>query len=152
MNLYTGCVENRKDPLRLGRCQVRIVGIHTHDKTILPTENLPWAFPIQPINSAAISGIGISPTGVVEGTWVVLMFRDEDQQQPIILGSIGGIPQDESKDVSEDEDESLTIDTTAKQAGLVKRENEAVDGPTPQRGDTVESGLVTSDGGIVTDN
>jgi predicted chitinase len=152
MNLYTGCVENRKDPLRLGRCQVRIVGIHTHDKTILPTENLPWAFPIQPINSAAISGIGISPTGVVEGTWVVLMFRDEDQQQPIILGSIGGIPQDESKDVSEDEDESLTIDTTAKQAGLVKKENEAIDGPTPQRNDTIESGLlVTSDGSVVTD-
>ena len=82
MSLFTGCVENRKDPLKLGRCQVRIVGVHTHDKTILPTEELPWAFPMQPITSAAISGIGSSPVGVVEGTWVVVMFRDEDQQQP----------------------------------------------------------------------
>lgn len=113
MNLYTGCVENRKDPLKLGRCQVRVVGIHTHDKTILPTEDLPWAYPMQPITSAAMSGIGSAPVGVVEGTWVVIMFRDEDMQQPIILGSIGGIPQTESKTVDEDEDESISIDSIA---------------------------------------
>ena len=35
---YTGIVENRSDPLQLGRCQVRIVGLHTHDKVQLPTE------------------------------------------------------------------------------------------------------------------
>jgi len=93
MHLYTGCVENRQDPLKLGRCQVRVVGLHHHDKTKLKTEDLPWAYPMQPITSAAISGIGHSPLGPVEGTWVVVMFRDDDEQQPIILGSIGGIPQ-----------------------------------------------------------
>ena len=93
MRLYTGVVENRNDPLKLGRCQVRVVGLHNHDKTLLKTEDLPWAFPMQPVTSAAMSGIGHSPLGPVEGTWVVVMFRDEDEQQPIILGSIGGIPQ-----------------------------------------------------------
>ena len=39
MELYTGVVENRNDPLRLGRCQVRIVGLHTEDKTVLPTKD-----------------------------------------------------------------------------------------------------------------
>lgn len=112
MNLYTGVVESRSDPLKLGRCQVRVVGLHTHDKTILPTDELPWAYPMQPITSAAISGIGQSPVGVVEGTWVIVMFRDEDLQQPIILGTIGGIPQAESRSVNEDLDDSITVDSS----------------------------------------
>lgn len=92
--LYTGVVENRNDPLKLGRCQVRVVGLHTHDKSQLRTEDLPWAHPVQPVTSAAMSGIGQAPVGVVEGTWVIVMFRDADQQMPIILGTVGGISQD----------------------------------------------------------
>lgn len=94
MNLYQGVVENRKDPLKLGRCQVRVVGLHTHDKTVLKTEDLPWAYPMQPVTSAGVSGIGHAPVGPVEGSWVIVMFRDEDQQYPVILGTVGGIPQE----------------------------------------------------------
>ena len=90
---YTGVVENRDDPLRLGRCQVRIVGLHTEDKSILPSSDLPWAYPMQPINSASINGIGWTPTGPVLGTWVMIIFRDDDQQYPVMIGTIGGIPQ-----------------------------------------------------------
>lgn len=93
MILYTGVVENRIDPTRLGRCQVRVVGLHTENKADLPTEMLPWAYPMQPVTSAAMSGIGHAPVGPVEGTWVIIMFRDEEKQQPIMLGTIGGIPQ-----------------------------------------------------------
>ena len=93
MQLYTGCVENRMDPLKLGRCQVRVVGVHNHNKSELPTEDLPWAYPMQPLTSAAMSGIGFSPVGPVEGTWVVISFRDEpENQHPIIMGTLGGIP------------------------------------------------------------
>jgi hypothetical protein len=92
MMFYYGCVENRNDPLKLGRCQVRIVGLHTEDKTMLPTDELPWAYPMMPINSASISGLGWSPTGVVQGSWVLCIFLDPDNQQPIMLGTIGGIP------------------------------------------------------------
>lgn len=95
--IYTGVVENRMDPLKLGRCQVRIHGLHTHNKSTLPTSDLPWAYPLQSIDSAAISGIGRAPVGVVEGTVVMLVFRDQDQQQPIMIGSIGGIPQEEGR-------------------------------------------------------
>jgi len=90
---YTGIVENRSDPLQLGRCQVRIVGLHTHDKVQLPTEQLPWSVPVQPIGSAAMNGIGFTPVGPVEGTTVIIMFADDSQQQPIMLGTVGGIPQ-----------------------------------------------------------
>lgn len=97
MELFSGVVENRNDPLKLGRCQVRIVGLHTDDKTVMPTEDLPWAYPMQPITSAAVSGLGNSPVGPVPGTWVVIMFRDPDTcQQPIMLGTVGGIPQTKS--------------------------------------------------------
>jgi len=92
MNFFYGIVENRSDPLRLGRCQVRVVGLHTHDKSQLPTADLPWAVPVQPVTSAAMNGIGYSPLGPVEGSAVIIMFADEDQQQPIMLGTVGGIP------------------------------------------------------------
>ena len=90
---YTGIVENRSDPLQLGRCQVRIVGLHTHDKNQLPTNDLPWSTPIQPIGSAAMNGIGLTPVGPVEGTTVIIMFADDSMQQPLIFGTVGGIPQ-----------------------------------------------------------
>ena len=91
---FVGVVEDRMDPMKLGRVRVRCVGYHTDDKTLMPTDTLPWAVPMQDIRSAAISGIGMSPTGLVEGSWVVGFFRDgHHAQDPIIMGSIGGISQ-----------------------------------------------------------
>lgn len=98
---HIGVVENRDDPLKLGRCQVRIIGLHTHDKGVLPTSELPWAYPMQPVYSAAISGIGVSPTGIVEGASVVVIFPDApDNQQPLIIGTLGGIPQSNNVSIS----------------------------------------------------
>ena len=90
---FQGVVESIDDPLRLGRVQVRSLGFHTDDKVLLPTSSLPWAHPLQPITSAAISGIGTSPTGILNGSWVIGFFRDGIlAQEPIIMGTIGGIP------------------------------------------------------------
>jgi hypothetical protein len=94
---WQGVVEDRDDPLKLGRCRVRCVGFHTPDKTLLPTEDLPWAHPIMPVTSASMNGIGFSSTGLVKGSWVVGFFRDGNSgQQPVIMGSLGGIPQNEA--------------------------------------------------------
>ena len=92
---WMGVVENRQDPLKLGRCQVRILGYHSDDnKKILPMKDLPWAMPLQPVLSAGTSGVGDAPVGPVEGSWVVGFFADgKDCQQPIIFGTFGGIPQ-----------------------------------------------------------
>lgn len=92
---YTGVVEDRTtDPLKLGRCKVRIVGLHTENKAALATKDLPWAIVMQPTTSAAMSGVGYAPVGPVEGSLVVVVFTDDDMQQPIIIGTVGGIPQD----------------------------------------------------------
>ena len=123
---FVGVVENRADPKKLGRVQVRIYGVHTEDKTAIPTEDLPWAMVVNPITSGSMSGLGRSPTGLVEGSWVFGVFTDEREYQvPFILGSLIGNPtqapnkqngfQDpnelyplQSKDVAELEESSVT--------------------------------------------
>lgn len=90
---WNGVVEDVNDPLKIGRLRVRILGFHTEDKTLLPTETLPWAAVLQPITSAAVSGIGTSPTGVVAGAWVMGFFRDGwSAQDPVVMGTFAGIP------------------------------------------------------------
>lgn len=92
---FQGVVEDRLDPLKLGRVRVRILGLHTEDKKEIPTEHLPWAYPISPITSASMTGIGETPIGPVEGTWVIGFFRDgESCQEPVIFGTLTGIPQE----------------------------------------------------------
>ena len=96
---WQGVVEDRADPLKLGRCRIRILGYHTDNKTLgigIPTEDLPWATPSQPITSGAMNGIGTTPMGPVEGTWLFGFFRDgENAQEPVMIGTFGGIPEDE---------------------------------------------------------
>ena len=90
---WSGVVEDRNDPEKLGRCRVRIFGWHTDDIQLLPTNVLPWALPMQPITSAATSGVGTTPVGIVTGSWVVGFFLDGDEgQKPVIMGTIAGKP------------------------------------------------------------
>ena len=65
---FVGVVEDRNDPKFLGRVRVRCLGLHTEDTSKLPTADLPWAHPMNPITSATISGVGQTPLGPVEGT------------------------------------------------------------------------------------
>ncbi len=89
---WQGVVEDIYDPLKLGRVRVRVLGWHTDDKTQIPTDGLPWAHVIMPVTSASVSGKGWSPTGLLQGTWVVGFFRDGmNSQEPIVFGTIGGI-------------------------------------------------------------
>ena len=90
---FAGVVEDRADPLKLGRCRVRCLGYHTEDKNVLPTSDLPWAHPLLPITSSGISGIGQTPLGLLEGSWVIGFFRDADtKQDAVIMGSLPGKP------------------------------------------------------------
>ena len=78
---WQGVVEDRDDPLLIGRCRVRILGYHTDDKNDIPTESLPWAYPAMPINTKPNS----TPIGPNEGTWVMGFFRDgNDCQEPVM--------------------------------------------------------------------
>lgn len=88
--IYFGIVEDRDDRSQLGRCKVRVAGLHTHDKKMLPTDDLPWAIVMQPVGG----GISVCPK---EGTEVIVMFADEpDCQIPVIMGTVNTLPQQTS--------------------------------------------------------
>lgn len=83
---WTGVVEKRDDPLGLGRCRVRIFGWHTDDLNAIPTDQLPWAIPVNsPNNSQSFE----APR---EGDFVVGFFGDgPSAQMPIMTGVFPGI-------------------------------------------------------------
>ena len=100
---WQGVVEDRHDPLYLGRCKIRVLGWHSEDKNDQPTVGLPWAYPVAPITSASQTGVGSSPLGPVEGTWVLGFYRDgEAGQEPMFFGTLGGIPELDAKGVNND--------------------------------------------------
>src|SRR5574343_1283476 len=88
---WKGVVEDRKDPLMIGRLRVRIFGWHNQDKTELPTEELPWALPEFPIDHFQ------NVVGAREGDWVRGYFVDGVKaQQPVVSAIMLGIPEKEA--------------------------------------------------------
>ena len=122
---WVGVVEDRMDPLKLGRCRVRILGYHVDNKQALPTADLPWAMPMQPIFSAAISGKGQTPLGPLEGTWVVGFFADgKDMQQPIMMGTMGGIASSSNTCTAQSQNTNNTVNAQRDSNGnIVKDQN-----------------------------
>tara|TARA_X000001036_G_scaffold96844_2_gene89650 strand:- start:14822 stop:15667 length:846 start_codon:yes stop_codon:yes gene_type:complete len=85
---FVGLVIDVNDPLKLDRVKVRIQGIHTHDTTLIPNADLPWAQVIIPVTEGGSSGIGancsIKPRAQVFG-----FFLDgKNSQLPLVVGSI----------------------------------------------------------------
>jgi len=94
---FAGVVEDREDPQKAGRVRVRCIGLHTDDKSALPTEDLPWAQVMAPTDTPSMAGMGNTPSFLVEGTHVIGFFLDAGtMQQPMILGSIPGMPSEEA--------------------------------------------------------
>ena len=88
---WVGIVENRADPLTIGRCQVRIFGWHSEKVNELPTESLPWAQPVIPVNTPN----NFSTARV--GDWVLGFFMDGEQaQMPVMLGILPGLKPERS--------------------------------------------------------
>lgn len=83
---WMGIIESRKDPISLGRCQVRIFGWHSESTADIPTKDLPWAHPINSLNSTSFC----TPK---EGDMVFGFFSDgRNAQIPIILGIMPNYP------------------------------------------------------------
>lgn len=89
---FYGVVESREDPLLLGRVKVRVLGVHTEDTTVLPVGDLPWAIPASSVDSASMNGIGKTPLGVVEGSWIIGFSRDGEMMNDLVyFATLGGI-------------------------------------------------------------
>lgn len=93
---WMGVVESRQDPLKIGRCKVRIFGWHKDSIDDQPTESLPWAHPIISLDA------GKNTIGPKEGDFVFGFFGDAERaQQPYVMGVIPGM--NEAKAPSLDE-------------------------------------------------
>ena len=84
---FFGVVEDRDDPLQIGRVKVRCHGVHRDSDVEVPTAHLPWACVVTPTNGneSATSDLKI-------GCNVFGFFVDgEEMQVPMILGVLPGI-------------------------------------------------------------
>lgn len=117
-NNFYGIVESNTDPKLLGRVKVRIFGIHSPDRVDQPTDDLPWCPLKMPASLASMSGIGLSPTGILPGSWVTLECIDgDDLQQFIVTGTLIGYQ---------------TKSTESIDFGGINTPNEAQSNPAPQ--------------------
>ena len=98
-NWFVGVVEDRNDPEQVGRVRVRCLGYHTEDVIALPTADLPWAHVMHPVTDPSMQGIGTTPSWLTPGSWVIGFWRDAEFQQPLIMGSLPGVPQEEANPV-----------------------------------------------------
>lgn len=89
MELYRAVIENNISPKKDGRVQVRIFGIHTDDKSLVKTEDLPWAEVMQITAFGFSSGVGFSSIPNI-GTWVFVTLDHGNPNMPIIIGAISG--------------------------------------------------------------
>ena len=111
---FTGVVEDRNDPDKLGRVRVRCLGFHTEDLNDIPTADLPWATVMHPVTNPSMQGLGQTPSFLVEGTWVVGFFTDaKEKQQPIIMGTLPGKPSTAPDDTKGFSDPNKVYPSTA---------------------------------------
>lgn len=81
---FFGIVEDRQDPLGLGRVRVRIYGWHNSGLTDIPSDQLPWAHVVHSANDRAFA----TPR---EADMVFGFFTDgRNGQFPVILGIVPG--------------------------------------------------------------
>jgi hypothetical protein len=91
VHYFIGVVEDIDDPQFIGRVRVRAMHVHAADRSVLPTNKLPWAHVLLSSNTASVSGIGTTPHGLLPGSIVLGMWLDgESAQNPLILGTITG--------------------------------------------------------------
>jgi len=96
--IYRGVIEDNNDPDMLGRCKIRIWGIHT-DNIVpdnlegIPTENLPWSEPCLGLIEGSVSGNGLFSIPL-PGSHVFLFFEGGNWQSPRYFATSPGQPED----------------------------------------------------------
>lgn len=95
-SIYRGVIEDRNDPLKMGRAKIRIWGIHSEIKTPTTTdgirvEDLPWASPCMSLIEGSISGFGLFSVPL-NGSHVFVFFENGNWECPVYFATIPSIP------------------------------------------------------------
>jgi hypothetical protein len=119
---WIGVVENNNDPLKIGRCQVRIFGWHTDDKNLIPTADLPWSHAVLPINNSKCFSVPSM------GDWVNGYFFDgKSGQFPAYFGVLPGVI---STNVNKNQTQGFTDPSTSGAVTTVAKESKDGSGTT----------------------
>ena len=143
---HFGIVEDRNDPLKIGRVRVRIHALHTDDKQFISSADLPWSHVIMPATTAGLGGLG-NTHSLVEGATVFGIFSDSLQQQFVVLGVSQGISQQGYREtitnelLDRDVDKGFNDPRRKTQADYANT-NDGLNPPSaPQRGNELTSSL-----------
>ena len=77
---WEGVVEDNLDPTGAGRCKVRVIAHNSPLKSDISTTELPWAYPMMPLNNPHGKIVSLKP-----GTRVTGFFRDGDVGQDLVM-------------------------------------------------------------------
>lgn len=96
--IYRGVVENNNDPDMLGRCKVRIWGMHDELKDEdnaegIPTEKLPWSEPCLGLVEGSVSGAGAFSIPL-QGSHVFVFFEGGNWEAPRYFATAPALPVD----------------------------------------------------------
>lgn len=88
MKCYIAEVRDIKDPMKSGRCKLRIYGQHDDEQTA-GDDKAVWGVPLMDTTSASTARSGTIPTGMEVGSRVIVMYTSDDTscQHPFIIGS-----------------------------------------------------------------
>ena len=91
---YRGVVVDNADADKMGKCRVRVVGVHSPDLTSsnsVPIDTLPWAEQAAPIFGEGVSAGGAFSVPAI-GSHVFVFFEGGNPQRPIYFAYMFGIP------------------------------------------------------------
>ena len=143
---HYGIVEDRNDPLKIGRVRVRIHALHTDDKQLISSADLPWSHVIMPVTTAGLGGLG-NTHSLVEGATVFGIFSDSLQQHFVVLGVAQGIPQEGYRETITNEILERSVekgfnDPRREKQSMYRDSNDGINPPSaPQRGNELTSSL-----------
>jgi len=106
--IYKGVIEDNNDTEKqMGRCKIRVFGVHTPKKIKteiegVPTSEIPWAEPALGLFGGSITGIG-AWTIPVQGTHVFIFFEQGNILKPRYFATIPGYPTDQNHGFEDDE-------------------------------------------------
>ena len=96
--IYRGVIEDNNDPEKLGRCKVRVWGIHDEEKMEgekegIPTVKLPWGEPCLGLVEGSVSGHGLFSIPL-QGSHVFCFFEGGNWEALRYFASAPGLPVD----------------------------------------------------------
>ena len=123
---FIGVVKNIKDPLELGRVQVKIFGIHDGEPVPIPDEDLPYAQVVMPISEGGVKGLG-NTVGIQVNARVFGIFLDgKNSQDPLVLGSLPKIEEESGGAITD-----VTTSKLARGTNTLSKANDSVIDDTP---------------------